>query len=112
VLPATAVVLAAQIALFPDRRFEWPAAALGAAAFFVVARLLSGCGIGMGDVKLALLLGAGLGTDVVPAIALGAFAAGVFGVLLLARRGASARRATIPYGPFLAAGAIVVVLLG
>ena len=112
VLPATAIVLAAQVVLAPDHRLEWPVAALGAATFFVVARLLSGCAIGMGDVKLGLLLGAGLGAGVVPAIALGAFAAGAFGVVLLARHGASARRAAIPYGPFLAAGAIAVVLLG
>ena len=61
VLPAAALVLAAQIAIAPDRALEWTLGALGAFAFLLAAALLNPAGLGMGDVKLALLLGAALG---------------------------------------------------
>src|SRR5918996_2139773 len=58
VLPATVVVLAAQVALMPDRTPEWVLGALGASLFLFVALLAYPKGMGMGDVKLCLLLGA------------------------------------------------------
>ena len=60
-LPAAAVVLAAQTALDPSP--EWAIAAFGAALFLLVAALAYPGGMGMGDVKLALLLGAALGAN-------------------------------------------------
>ena len=65
----------------------------------------------MGDVKLMLLLGAALGAAVLPALLLGVLAGGVAGAVVLVREGRSARRKAIPYGPFLAFGAIAVLLL-
>ncbi len=63
--------------------------------------------MGRGDVKLALLLGAVLGASVVPALFV-AFALGAaLGVVLLARFGGRARKMAVPFGPFLAAGALV-----
>src|SRR5205823_2393367 len=62
VLPAAAIVLAAQSAL--DLRHEWAIAALGASGFLLVAALVYPAGMGMGDVKLALLMGAMLGRTV------------------------------------------------
>ena len=59
VLPAALVVLVAQTALYPSP--EWALGALGAAGFLFVAALAYPAGMGMGDVKLALLLGAMLG---------------------------------------------------
>src|SRR4051812_43347139 len=56
VLPAAAVVLAAQTAVKPSP--EWAIAALGASGFLLLAALAYPAGMGMGDVKLALLLGA------------------------------------------------------
>ena len=56
VVPAAALVLAAQTALHPSP--EWALGALGAAGFLFVAALAYPAGMGMGDVKLALLLGA------------------------------------------------------
>ena len=46
---------------FVEPSLEWPLAALGASAFLFVAALAYPRGMGMGDVKLALLLGALLG---------------------------------------------------
>ena len=54
-MPAAAVVLAANTMLHPS--VEWAVAGLGAALFLLVAALAYPAGMGMGDVKLALLLG-------------------------------------------------------
>ncbi len=112
VLPATAIVLVLQLALFPSQAAEWIAASLGASVFFLLAHLSNRAGLGLGDVKFALLLGAGLGKAVVLGIFLGMFAAGIAGLVLIARQGLDARKQTIPLGPFLALGAVVSLLTG
>jgi leader peptidase (prepilin peptidase)/N-methyltransferase len=111
VLPAAAIVLAAQIAIAPDRALEWSLAALGAFAFLLAAALVNPAGLGMGDVKLAILLGAALGWAVAAALFVGLLAAGLAGLMLMARDGRSARKATLPLGPFLALGGLVALLL-
>jgi leader peptidase (prepilin peptidase)/N-methyltransferase len=110
VLPATAIVLAAQVAFFPGRSPEWILAAVGAAFVLFLPLLFYPGGMGMGDVKLALLLGAALGRDVIGALALGAVAAVPVAVWLLVRGGREARKTAFPFGPFLALGAAVVIL--
>jgi leader peptidase (prepilin peptidase)/N-methyltransferase len=77
-------------------------------AFFALALLLRS-GLGMGDVKLAGMLGFLLGEKVLPALFIGTVAGGVAGALLLTR--SSGRRATMAYGPYLALGAAVAILL-
>src|SRR5437762_6713910 len=111
VLPATAVVLALNIAFYPSRTVEWIAAAAGTAAFFLVTLLIYPPGLGMGDVKLALLLGAALGTNVVGAVLVGTLAAALFGVALVFRNGAAARKHALAFGPFLAFGGLIALLL-
>jgi leader peptidase (prepilin peptidase) / N-methyltransferase len=106
VLPAAALVLVAQIAVAPDRALEWILGALGASAFLLAAALINPAGLGMGDVKLALLLGAALGWTVAPALMIGFVAAALAGVVMIARNGWAARKATMPLGPFLAFGAL------
>ena len=69
VLPAAAVVLAANTMLHPS--VEWAVAGLGAALFLFVAALAYPAGMGMGDVKLALLLGVALGRTVPVAMMVG-----------------------------------------
>ena len=110
VLPAAAAMLALQIALAPDHALEWTLAALGAAGLLLVLALVNPAGLGMGDVKLALLLGAALGGGVVAALVVGSSLAALYGLLRLVRHGAAARRSTFPYAPFLAAGAAIVLL--
>ncbi len=112
VLPSTLVVLMAQAAFFPERVLECTIAALGAAVFLLVPGLVSRGGIGMGDVKLALLLGVALGEGVIVALVVAAFASLPAALVILARAGVGGRRRTIPFGPFLAAGAIVALFLG
>jgi leader peptidase (prepilin peptidase) / N-methyltransferase len=107
VFPATAVVLLLQIAFFPDHALEWVLSTLGAGLFFLIAYLTYRAGLGLGDVKFALLLGAGLGKGVVLGIFVGMFAAGIAGLFIIAREGLEARKKAIPLGPFLALGAVI-----
>jgi leader peptidase (prepilin peptidase) / N-methyltransferase len=110
VLPAAAIVLAAQTLLFPSP--EWALAAVGASLFLFIAALAYPAGMGMGDVKLALLLGAMLGRTVPVAMMIGMIAALVPSVVLLVRHGSAARKMGIPFGPFLAFGGIVGLFAG
>jgi leader peptidase (prepilin peptidase)/N-methyltransferase len=111
VLPSAAVVLAAQTALYPDHALEWVLAAGGAALFLLLPLLVHRSAVGMGDVKLALLLGAALGSAVMTALVLASVAAAVYAAVLLMRGGAAARKSSIAFGPFLAFGAIVALLI-
>jgi leader peptidase (prepilin peptidase)/N-methyltransferase len=78
------------------------------AVFFALAALLRG-GLGMGDVKLAGMLGFLLGRAVLPALAVGVIAGGIWGGILLAT-GRADRRTAIAYGPFLALGGALAIL--
>jgi leader peptidase (prepilin peptidase)/N-methyltransferase len=110
VLPAAAVVLVANTLLEPS--IEWTLAALGCSAFLFVAVLAYPAGMGMGDVKLALLLGAALGRTAPIALMIGMLAALVPALVLFARYGRGARKMAIPFGPFLALGGVVALFLG
>jgi leader peptidase (prepilin peptidase)/N-methyltransferase len=110
VLPAAAIVLAANTALHPSP--QWAIAALGASGFLFAAALAYPAGMGMGDVKLALLMGAALGKYVPVALMIGMFAALVPGIYLLARHGSAARKMGVPFGPFLALGSVAALFAG
>jgi leader peptidase (prepilin peptidase) / N-methyltransferase len=110
VVPAAAVLLAANTALHPSP--VWAIGALGASGFLFAAALAHPKGMGMGDVKLALAMGAALGKTVSVALMVGMVAAIVPAVILLARHGKAARKMRIPFGPFLALGSIVALFVG
>lgn len=110
VVPAWIAVLLAHLAIYPHHWVEWLVSSFGAGLFFLVIVLAYPAGMGMGDVKLALLIGAALGYAVVSALFLGTLAAGVYAAVMLFKQGSSARKRAIPLGPFLAAGAITVLL--
>jgi prepilin signal peptidase PulO-like enzyme (type II secretory pathway) len=110
VVPAAIFILLAQIVVAPTRWKEWTIAAAGTAAVFLVLALVYRGALGMGDVKLAFLLGAGLGRHVLPALFIALLAAALVGIVLILRRGFSARKESIPLAPFLALGAIVALL--
>jgi leader peptidase (prepilin peptidase)/N-methyltransferase len=109
VLPAAAVVLVARTALAPG--VEWVAAALAAAAFLLVAALVYPVGLGMGDVKLALLLGAATGRWAIVALLVGFGAVFPFAVGTVLVRGRSGLKTAVPFVPFLALGGVAALLL-
>src|SRR5215218_10189201 len=87
----------------------------GAAAggFLLLAALARPGGMGMGDVKLAGMLGLFLGREVAVALLVALIAGTLVGVVVMARRGVGeGRRTAIPFGPFLALGGVVAVLAG
>jgi leader peptidase (prepilin peptidase)/N-methyltransferase len=110
VLPASAIVLALQLAWHPS--VVWPAAGLGAALFLFLAALAYPRGMGMGDVKLALLLGIGVGRSVPIALFGGMLFALVPSIVLFARHGLAARKMAISFAPFLALGGVVALFAG
>ncbi len=110
VLPAAVAVLALTTIAHPSP--VWAIGAAGAAGFLFLAVLAYPGGMGMGDVKLALLIGALLGAVTPVGIMLGLLLALVPSVVLIARHGKGARRLAIPLAPFLAAGAVVALFAG
>lgn len=112
VLPSAAIVFAAQTAFFPEHAVEWLLAPVLAFALFLLVYLVYPNGIGLGDVKLMLLLGAGLGYAVFSALLAGSLLILPVAMFLLARQGAAARKQALPFGPFLAGGAALIVFLG
>jgi len=110
VLPAAILVLVARTLLDPSP--EWLLGAVGAAGFLFLAVLAYPKGLGMGDVKLALLLGAMLGAGVSAALFIGFLAGLVPAVVLVARHGSAARKMAVPLVPFLSVGAVIALFFG
>ena len=110
VIPAAVIVLLARTAIDPSP--EWLLSALAASGFLLLAALAYPKGLGMGDVKLALLLGAMLGVEVSVGLMVGFLAALVPSISLLVRHGSRARKMAIPFVPFLAFGAVVALFAG
>jgi leader peptidase (prepilin peptidase)/N-methyltransferase len=110
VLPAAVIVLVAQTILHPS--VEWLLGGLGGAAFLFVAALAYPAGMGMGDVKLALLLGFMVGRNVGVALMAGMIAALLPSAVLFARHGSKARKMAIPFAPFLAVGGVIALFWG
>jgi leader peptidase (prepilin peptidase)/N-methyltransferase len=111
-VPAAVAAVALTLLGDPD---ELPArliaAAIGGGVLLLVA-LAYPKGMGMGDVKLAAVMGLYLGRAVAPALLIGFAAGAIYGVALIARSGAEARKTAVPFGPFLALGGVVGLLAG
>ena len=108
--PAIVAALAANALIDPDRLPEFVISAVVAGGFLLLPLLVSPNGIGMGDVKLAILLGAELGSAVITALVLAFVAVIPVAAYLFVRHGRAAQKATFPLGPFLAVGALAVIL--
>jgi leader peptidase (prepilin peptidase)/N-methyltransferase len=109
-----AAVLGAAIAAIadPGSMPERAIAAAAAGGLLFAAALAYPRGMGLGDVKLAATMGIFLGRNVAPAILVALLAGSLVGLAMVARHGASARKQAIPFGPFLALGGVVGLLLG
>jgi leader peptidase (prepilin peptidase) / N-methyltransferase len=91
---------------------ERAAAAAGAGAFLLLFALIYPRGMGMGDVKLAAVMGLFLGVSVVPALFIGILLGALVGLALMLRYGSAARKHAVPFGPFLAIGGVAGLLAG
>ena len=111
VLPAAAIVLVVNLALSPGHAAEWILAPLAVAVVLMIPQLLGRAWMGMGDVKLALLLGAALGWGVVGALLLSFVLVLPVAIVLLFRGGLEARKAMIPFGPFMALAGLIVLFV-
>jgi leader peptidase (prepilin peptidase) / N-methyltransferase len=99
--------------LQPDALVEHLLAAAGAGGFLLVAAIAYPAGMGMGDVKLAAVMGLFLGRAVAPAIFAALVAGTVVGGLVMARFGMKeGRKKGIPFGPWLAFGSLVGLFAG
>ncbi len=111
VLPGALVGLMASVALHPQRWWIYLAGCLGAASFmFALAMIWSG-GMGPGDIRMALFMGAVLGKYVILALFLAFLFGGVIGGYLVLSKKRS-RKDKIPFGPYLALGSVLAVLAG
>jgi leader peptidase (prepilin peptidase)/N-methyltransferase len=116
ILPVAAVGLPLMIGLGAAPWWQYPVAGAGAAGFLLLIsevyfRIRHRVGMGFGDVKLALCMGIYLGAAVVPGLFIGFVGGAVIGVVILALRKGDGATA-IPFGPFLAGGAVVALFCG
>jgi leader peptidase (prepilin peptidase) / N-methyltransferase len=112
ILPAVLAVGLIVAAADPAGFLEHLYAALALFGFLFIFALAVPSGLGMGDAKLGFLLGLSLGSRTLPAM-LATFAASFLAaVWILARQGFSARKQTIPFGPYMALGGILAFFLG
>ncbi len=116
ILPVAAVGVPLMILFGGGVWWQWVVAGAGAAGFLfliseVYYRVRHVEGMGFGDVKLGLCMGVYLGAAVVPGLFVGFLTGAVVGVAIVAAKKGGAKTA-IPFGPFLAAGAVVALFAG
>jgi leader peptidase (prepilin peptidase)/N-methyltransferase len=103
-----AIAIPTDPAAVPERLIA--AAAAGGLLFLVA--LAYPAGMGLGDVKLIAVMGLFLGRSVAPALLIALVVGSAVGLALIARHGTEARKIAVPFGPFLAFGGIVAMLVG
>jgi leader peptidase (prepilin peptidase)/N-methyltransferase len=112
-LPAAVTALAILALTRRDDLVEHLLAAAGAGGFLLAAALAYPRGMGMGDVKLAAVMGLFLGVAVAPAMLIAFLAGTVVGVGIMVRKGAQeGRKTAVPFGPFLALGGVIALFAG
>ena len=109
-----AVVALVLVAVFAsDDLVEHLIAGFAAFIFLFLAALAYPAGMGMGDVKLAGVMGLYLGRNVGAAMLIALLAGSLVGVAVMAKKGrAEGRKTAIPFGPFLAFGGLVGLFAG
>ena len=111
-LPAAVYGVIAGAIVMTDELPELLIAGAGAFLAMLLIALAYPRGMGMGDVKLAGVMGLYLGLSVIPALFIGFLSGTVVGVGIIARHGAEGRKKGVPFGPFLALGGIVALIAG
>jgi leader peptidase (prepilin peptidase)/N-methyltransferase len=96
-----------------DSILEHAIAAVAAFLFLFVAAIAYPAGMGMGDVKLAGVMGIYLGRNVAPAMLIALVSGTLVGAAIIARKGAKeGRKTAVPFGPFLALGSVIALYVG
>ena len=112
-LPAAVAAVAIGCALDVRGVPEQLIAGAGAGGFLLFFALAYPRGMGMGDVKLAAVLGLFLGRSVAVAILAAVLLGTVVGSLVMARVGVEkGRKTAVPFGPFLALGGVIALFAG
>ena len=96
----------------PDALPECLIAGVAAFSAMLLTAVIHPAGMGMGDVKLAGVMGLYLGVSVVPALLLAFLLGSLVGVAIIARHGAAGRKKGVPFAPFMALGALAGLLAG
>jgi len=118
VIPNKVLIASASIGLAviavgdPSSLPERAVAAIAAGGILFLVALAYPKGMGLGDVKLTSVMGLYLGRNVAPALLVALLAGSIVGLAMIARHGAAARKQAIPFGPFLAFGGVIGLLLG
>jgi leader peptidase (prepilin peptidase) / N-methyltransferase len=119
IIPNKLMILGAVLApplvllAYPDAMVEYLIAGVAAGGFFLLAVLAYPRGMGVGDIKLAAVLGLFLGRAVGPAVFIALISGTLVGALIMARKGvAEGRKTAVPFGPFLALGGVVAFFAG
>jgi leader peptidase (prepilin peptidase) / N-methyltransferase len=111
--PGAIVAILIGVVLDQDFLVEQLIAGAAAGGFFLLAAIAYPRGMGMGDVKLAGMMGLYLGRAVGLGVLVGLVAGVVVGGVVMARLGVRAgRKQAVPFGPFLALGAVVAIFAG
>jgi leader peptidase (prepilin peptidase) / N-methyltransferase len=109
--PGALAALAIGAATHPAGLPQQLIAGAAAGGFLLLAALARPGGMGMGDVKLAGMLGLFLGRDVAVALLVALLGGTVVGLVAMARTG-QGRKTAIPFGPFLALGGVAALVAG
>jgi leader peptidase (prepilin peptidase)/N-methyltransferase len=118
IIPNKILIVAAMLGVaiaaiaVPGTLPERALAAVAAGGLLFLAALIYPRGMGLGDVKLAAVMGLFLGRNVAPAMLVALLAGALVGLAMITREGAAARKRAIPFGPFLALGGVVGLLAG
>jgi prepilin signal peptidase PulO-like enzyme (type II secretory pathway) len=109
--PGTVLALIAAVVMPNGELLDAIVAALAGGGVFLIMAVVTRGGLGLGDVKLAVLIGAALGIQAAYQALLIGVAAGGLIILVLLLTGFVNRRQAVPYAPFLALAAVLVTLL-
>jgi leader peptidase (prepilin peptidase)/N-methyltransferase len=112
-LPAAVTAIVLGTLLDPSGELERLIAAVVAGGFLLLAALAHPRGMGIGDVKLAAVLGLFLGREVAAALVVALLAGVALGLAIVVRRGIAEGRGTaLAFGPCLALGGVAALLFG
>ncbi|MGB0872386.1 MAG: prepilin peptidase [Solirubrobacterales bacterium] len=105
--------IVAQALAYPDDWLTWTLSATIAFVVMLIIALAYPRGMGMGDVKLAGIMGLYLGRAVAPALLFAFLTGTIFGLAVMASKGvAEGRKTKVPFAPFMAAGGVFALFFG